>query len=206
MKLKPTGPGHQPMTAKRTLHVFAILLAMAVGARGQQPGQPVSPDEGRRFVAQLKLEQNADEILFASTGLDRSDQLMQAVVKAGQDGNATLDDWANYHRAMAGRAELAVKRGSIFQATFYLTLNVAQYSGGVRDYEAVLKLASQWLDCEKAHSIAGSYSLAYRPIGEDLRKLGRSRHALDALREAKRLASDSRAPLPGEAHMQTGYG
>jgi CHAT domain-containing protein len=200
------GTGHQPMTAKRTLHVFAILLAMAVGARGQQPGQPVSPDEGRRFVAQLKLEQNADEILFASTGLDRSDQLMQAVVKAGQDGNATLDDWANYHRAMAGRAELAVKRGSIFQATFYLTLNEAQYSGVESDYEAALKSATQLLDFEKAHSITGSYSLAYRTIGEDLRKLGRSRDALDALREAKRLASDSSAPLPAQANMQTWYG
>src|ERR1700691_4130766 len=117
------------MTTKRILRVFAILLVMAAGARAHLVAQPVTPREGRQFVSQLKLEQGADEVLFASTGLDRSDQLMQSVVLAGQDRNATLDDWANYHRAQTGRAELAVKRGNVFQAALYLTLDESQYSG-----------------------------------------------------------------------------
>src|ERR1019366_2606639 len=137
---------------------------------------------------------------------DRSDQLMQAVVQAGQVDDATLDDWTNLHRALAGRAELAVRRGNVFQATLYLTLDEAQYSGVESDYEAALKSATQLLEFEKAHGVMGSFPFAYKTIGDDLRKLGRSREALEALREAKRLAAESGAPLPAQAGMQKWFG
>src|ERR1017187_4194335 len=93
---------------KRFLGGFALIAAVAsLGA--QPPAQPTLIDEGRRLVAQLKLEPSADEVVFQAAGLDRSNQLMEAVVQAGLDGNATLDDWANLHRALAGQTELAIQ-------------------------------------------------------------------------------------------------
>ena len=195
---------HRLITAKQLLCWLAILLVMAVCTHAQQANQPALIDEGRSFVAQLKLNQSADEILFQATGLDRSDQLMQAVVQAGQDDGATLDDWTNYHRALAGRAELAVKRGNVFQAVLYLMLDEAQYSGVESDYEAALKSATQLLEFEKGHGVTGSFPFAYKTIGDNLRKLGRPSEALEALREAKRLAAESGAPLPAQADMQSG--
>src|ERR1039457_7591092 len=89
------------------------LLAAAAGIQAQPAAQPGLLDDGRRLVAQLKLEPTVDSVLFQTTGLDRSNQLMEAVVQAGQDGNATLDDWANLHRALAGQTELAIQRGRL---------------------------------------------------------------------------------------------
>jgi len=103
-------------------------LRRPAGILGQVSAPPALLDDGRHFVAQLRLEPNADDVLFQATGLDRSNQLMETVVHAGLDGDATLDDWANLHRALAGQAELATERGNFGGAIVYLTMQEAYYN------------------------------------------------------------------------------
>src|ERR1017187_2284598 len=172
---------------KRFLGGFALIAAVAsLGA--QPPAQPTLIDEGRRLVAQLKLEPSADEVVFQATGLDRANQLMEAVVQAGLDGNATLDDWANLHRALAGQTELAIQRGNFVGAISRLNSQEGDYNNLESDYNAALKTAMQVLEMEKEH-LPGFLPFGYTAMGDDLRKLGRANEALDAYRESRRLGA-----------------
>src|ERR1017187_10434992 len=162
---------------KRFLGGFALIAAVAsLGA--QPPAQPTLIDEGRRLVAQLKLEPSADEVVFQATGLDRSNQLMEAVVQAGLDGNATLDDWANLHRALTGQTELAIQRGDLVGAVSHLTVQEFEYNALESDYNAALKAAMQLVEVEK--SLPRMLPRASKTMGDDLRNLGRANEALDA--------------------------
>src|ERR1700691_3359442 len=87
-----------------------------------------SIDESRRFVDQLKLGPSSDEALFQSAGLDRANQLMEVVVHAGLDPEATVEDWANLHKALTGQAELAIFRGDFGAAITRLTYQDAYYN------------------------------------------------------------------------------
>ena len=169
------------------------LLAAAAGIQAQPPAQPGLLDDGRRLVAQLKLEPTADAVLFQTTGLDRSNQLMQAVVDAGLNGDATLDDWANLHRALAGQAELAIQRGNLVGAITQLSYQEAYYNMLESDYNAALKTAMQLLEMEKNLPPA-FLGRAYKTVADDLRRLGRANEALEAYREAKRLGAASGGP------------
>jgi hypothetical protein len=142
-----------------------VFVAAAVGIPAQMPAQPALPDEGRRFVAQLKLEQSADTILFQATGLDRSNQFMEAVVNAGLDAAATLDDWSNLHRALTGQVELAILHGNFGGATTYLTLQVGYYNALESDYQAALETARQNLEMQKKHQ-PGLLPFGYTAIGD----------------------------------------
>jgi len=165
-----------------------VFLGAAACIRAQPPAQPALIDDGRRFVAQLKLEQTADEAFFQTTGLDRSKQLMETVVHAGLDANATLDDWANLHLALAGQAELAVQSGHFGPAITYLTMQEAYYNGLESDSHASLRTAMQILEMEKKH-LPALLPFGYTAIADDLRRLGRAKEALDAFHEAKRLGA-----------------
>jgi CHAT domain-containing protein len=163
-------------------------MAVAAGIYAQTSAPPTQLDDGRRLVAQLKLEPTADAVLFQTTGLDRSNQLMQAVVDAGLNGDATLDDWANLHRAVAGQAELAIQLGNFGGAITRLSVQEAYYNALESDYDAALKTAMRVLEMEKGH-LPGLVPFGYTAMGDDLRKLGRANEALDAYREAKRLGA-----------------
>ena len=168
--------------------MFGLGIAAAAGILGQVSAPPALLDDGRRFVAQLRLEPNADDVLFRAAGLDRSKQLMETVVHAGLDGNATLDDWANLHRALAGQAELATARGDFGGAIVYLTMQEAYYNALESDSASALKTAMLVLDREKRHQ-PEALSTGYAAMGDDLRRLGRGNEALDAYREAQRLGA-----------------
>ena len=168
--------------------IFGLGIAAAVGILAQVSAPPALLDYGRRFVAQLRLEPNADDELFQATGLDRSKQLMETVVHAGLDGNATLDDWANLHRALAGQTELATGRGDFGGAIVDLTMQEAYYNALESDSAAALKTAMLALDMEKRHQ-PEALSTGYAAMGDDLRRLGRGNEALDAYREAQRLGA-----------------
>jgi hypothetical protein len=116
------------MSIKSFLGGLAWGVAAAIRLAGQTPAPPALLDDGRRFVAQLKLDAASDAVLFQATGLDRSKQLMEAVVSAGQGGGATLDDWANLHRALDGQAELALQRGDGIAAFRYLSSQEIDYT------------------------------------------------------------------------------
>jgi CHAT domain-containing protein len=182
------------MMAKRLLGGFALCMAAAGGISAQTPAAPVLLDDGRRFVVQLKLEAASDAILFQTTGLDRSNQLMDAVVQAGLDGNATLDDWANLHRALAGQTELAIQRGNLGGTISHLTVQELEYNALEGDYHGALEAAMQLLEVEK--NLPGLLPRAYRTVGDDLRNLGRAAEALEAYREAKRLGAALGEPAP----------
>ena len=168
--------------------MFGLGIAAAAGILGQVSAPPALLDDGRHFVAQLRLEPNADDVLFQATGLDRSNQLMETVVHAGLDGDATLDDWANLHRALAGQAELATERGNFGGAIVYLTMQEAYYNALESASDAALKTAMLLLDMEKRHQ-PEALSTGYGAMGDDLRKLGRGDEALEAYREAQRLGA-----------------
>ena len=181
------------MLVGRFLVVFALGVPASTAILAQTSVTPTLLDDGRRLVAQLKLEPAADGVLFQTTGLDRSNQLMDAVVHAGQDSNATLDDWANLHRALAGQAELAIQRGAFFGAITSLASQERWYNNLEGDYNASLRAAIELVEVEKAH-LPELLPSAYKTLGDDLRKLGRTREALDAYREARRLGATSGGP------------
>src|ERR1035441_9478556 len=174
--------------------MFALGIAAAAGISAQTSAPPALLDDGRRFVAQLKLEPNADDVLFKATGLDRSNQLMETVVHAGLGGDATLDDWANLHRALTGQAELATQRGDFGGTIIYLTLQEAYYNALESDHNAALETAMHVLDVEKQHQ-PEALSAGYTAMADDLRKLGRGNDALDAYREARRLGAAFAEPI-----------
>jgi CHAT domain-containing protein len=176
------------MMVKRFLGTCAFGIAAAAGICAQTSAPPALLDDGRRLVAQLKLVPTADDVLFQTTGLDRSNQLLEAVVHAGLDGDATLDDWANLHRALAGQSELETQRGNFGGAIAHLNFQEAYYNSLESDYDAALKTAMQVLEMEKEH-LPGLLPFGYTAMGDDLRKLGRANEALDAYRESRRLGA-----------------
>jgi hypothetical protein len=118
------------------LLVLGAAVAAATFAQTSVP--PTLLDDGRRLAVQLKLEPIADGVLFQTAALERSNQSMGAVVHAGQDRDATLDDWANLHRALAGQTQIAIQRGSFSASAGYLTSQEGAYNKFESDYRAFM--------------------------------------------------------------------
>jgi len=79
--------------------MFGLGIAAAAGILGQVSAPPALLDDGRRFVAQLRLEPNADDVLFRAAGLDPLRQPLPVVpaahyfcggVAVDLDGRASL--------------------------------------------------------------------------------------------------------------------
>jgi CHAT domain-containing protein len=143
---------------------------------------------GKVLLTQVKGEPASDAIIFRQVGGDVAQQLLQEVANQGLKTTATIDDWADMHRAYYGLTALEVFRKNPAKAGAYAFFNNAFYRSKERNYEAGLACLRQALELDKQ---AGQpLYLVYQAMGEDLRSLGRLPEAMDAFRQAESILPD----------------
>jgi len=188
------------MRATRLHPAARGLTALCVGAvqilaqAAPAATPPVSLDDGRRFVALLRLHPQDDTPLFASAGFDRAAALLQAVLDQGQQPSASPADWKNLHRAADGLIELCVLRGETYQASTYALLQQNFYRNLEGDYAAALEAARRSLALQERSGISATLYLAHSAIGRDLAALGRNQEALPEYQAARQLDPDPKNP------------
>jgi CHAT domain-containing protein len=143
---------------------------------------------GKVLLTQVKGEPASDAIIFRQVGGDVAQQLLQEVANQGLKTTATIDDWADMHRAYYGLTALEVFRNNPAKAGAYAFFNNAFYRSKERNYEAGLACLRQALELDKQ---AGQpLYLVYQAMGEDLRSLGRLPEAMDAFHQAESILPD----------------
>jgi CHAT domain-containing protein len=110
------------------------------------------------------------------------------VASYGLENTATLDDWADMHRAYNGLMALEIFRNNPAKAAAYAFYNDAFYRSKELDYEAGLACLRQALELDKK---AGQpLYLIHKAIGDDLRSLGRLPEAMEAFRLTEQTLPD----------------
>jgi len=169
--------------------ILAIAAASACFAQAQQPA-PATLVVGRQFVAELKLDQDADRVLFERIGFDRAAAVLTAVTNRGMEPHATAAEWAEMHRALDGLAELYVAKGELFRAALYAGFQEIYYRNDEGDYTQALAAARRALDYQQRSGQAATLDICWSSIGEDLMRLGRTAEALDAFYQAHHITQD----------------
>jgi len=139
----------------------------------------------RQFTAQLKLDQTADEKLFAAAGKDRSQALLLAVMQKGQAVEATAADWTALHRSITGLIELHIWSGDPFKASFYAGLQQHYYGMLEHDYSSALQFAKRAYELHEKSGQQASQFLNLKAIGENLLNLARPAEARQYFRRAQ---------------------
>ena len=178
-------------TIRRFL-VLAVALAFggATGVSQVISGAADTLAEGRRLVAQLRLDLQTDTPLFAAIGHDRAQALLQAVLDRGQQSTATSEDWKNLHCAVEGLTELAVANGEPFRGAIYQLLQDNFYAQFEADYTKGLDAARRSLALQEQSGVTNTLCLPHSAIGRDLAALGRTEEALAEYRAAVQLDTD----------------
>jgi len=143
---------------------------------------------GKVLLTQVKGEPASDAVIFRQVGGDVAQQLLQEVANQGLQTTATIDDWADMHRAYHGLTALEVFRHNPAKAGAYAFFNNAFYRSKERNYEAGLACLQEALELDKQ---AGQpLYLVYQAMGEDLRSLGRLPDAMEAFRQEEQILPD----------------
>ena len=164
-----------------------ILLAALTSAGPAWAELDPDAEAGRRLVAELALDQAADQVLFEHIGFDRASVLLTAVMTRGQAITATPRDWREMHRAISGLVELSVAKGEFFRAALFADFQDIYYRNNEGDYGAALDAARQQLDLQQKSGQTATLYIAWKNIGENLIRLGRIDEGLDSLYQAHRL-------------------
>jgi CHAT domain-containing protein len=180
--------------ASRGLTALCLGAVQVLAQAAPAASPPATLDEGRRFVAQLRLDPQADALFFASVGPDRAAAMLQAVLDQGQQPSASPTDWKNLHRAADGLIELCLYRGETYKASAYALLQHNFYSNLERDYSSALEAARRSLDLQQRSGNSATLYLAHSAIGRDLAALGRNEEALPEYHAARQLDPDPGDP------------
>ena len=84
---------------------------------------------GKVLLTQVKGEPASDAVIFRQVGSDVAQQLLQEVANQGLQTTATIDDWADMHRAYHGLTALEVFRKNPAKAGAYAFFNNATKTG-----------------------------------------------------------------------------
>ncbi len=180
------------------LLILLVLVLLACSAGAQTTPVPAGGDallaEGQAYVASLKLDQQLDSKLFVETGLDKSRDLLMAVMGHGQAPTASSEDWRNLHRATAGLIELSVFKGELLRASVFATFQNSFYRNFEQDYGEGLKASLLALDLKRRSGLMGNIDLDLASVGRDYMSLGQADKALSYFREAQAASSDKTSP------------
>jgi tetratricopeptide (TPR) repeat protein len=172
----------------------ASLLAVALTAFSQDADSAALVAGCKVLLSRLKADPEIDAPVFRQAGTDHAFQLLWAVAQRGMDAKATLDKWADLHRALKAVVALGTFRSDFPKAATYAFFDDFYYDTHEGDHEAGLAAARRALDLPQ--KTGQPVHLMHKAIGEELRKLGRLRDAIDEFREADRALPDStRRPL-----------
>jgi CHAT domain-containing protein len=151
---------------------------------------------GRKLVAELKLDQQADAAMFRAIGLDLAGKLMTAVQSRDMPLTATVVEQAELHRATAGMIELSIERGNYFLAGLYATIQAANYEVE-DDYKQALTASRLALEFQQKSGMTETLDIPWVQVGRDLMKLREPRQALGSFQQAWRLMSDPNVKRSG---------
>jgi len=168
--------------------MICVLFAQAQAPASNDTARAVLIARGKVLLTQLNGDPAGDAVVFRQMGGDAAQQLLQEVAIHGLETIATIDDWADMHRAYHGLTSLELFRSNPAKAAAYAFINNAFGRTRDRDYEAGLACLRQALELDKQ---AGQpLYLVYQAMGEDLRSLGRWQEAMDAFRQAEAILPD----------------
>jgi len=174
-------------TLYKSLLTVALLLPLS--AQGQDAAPNALLASGKVLLTQLKGDPDTDAAVFRQVGADRAQQLLQALMSHGLEKTATLDDWADLHRAFDGLMALEIFRNNPVKAAAYAFFNDSYYRSLEKNYQAGLACARKALELDRK---AGQpLFLVHKAIGEDLRSLGQLPEAMQEFREAESILPDT---------------
>src|SRR4051794_38782684 len=122
-----------------TLRPLVFSLALAWTCAAQSPPDAATLTAGRQLTSELKLDTDADRVLFERLGYDRASALLTAVMNRGMDSKATAAEWTEMHRATTGLVELYVAKGELFRAAVYAGFQEIYYRNDEGDYAKALE-------------------------------------------------------------------
>ena len=161
-----------------------LCLTLSASCLAQNVVDPTAP-AAQEFVAELKLDQAADQMQFERAGFERASSLLSAVMNRGIATSATPQEWTEMHRAIAGLIELSVAKGELFKAAVYANLQDVHYRNDEGDYGAALAAARQALELQQRSGQTATLYIDWKNIGENLIRLGNVEEGLDALYQAR---------------------
>jgi CHAT domain-containing protein len=173
------------MRIRRTLTCACLVAGLFCGDMAAADDAQALLEAGRRFTAELKLNPEADARLFQAAGLDRAQALLSAVMSQGQTPGATVEDWANTHRATAGLVELFVQKGELQRASMFAYMQSIYYRNFEGDRSSALEASRQELDLQRKSGSLEGLDIAWSEVGSNLRALGRLDEALESFRQAQ---------------------
>lgn len=169
------------------LPIFASVFC-AAAAIAATPAETLLAD-GRTFVHALQNASSNDPS-FATAGYDRVQAMLNAVLEQGQSRQASLDDWDDLHRALAGLIELYESRQEWLKASLYATFQHTYYRNHEGDYAHALIAARKSLDLVEKSGATGNLFLNWMDVGQDLLALAQVDEALDAFYNARNRITD----------------
>jgi len=189
---------------KKTTVASALLggLLLIVSAARSQQAPPGDLSEGKSLIVHLSpassLDPAADDAVFHTYGIDRSEKLLMAVFSNGAKSDATADDWVAMHRALDALIEINVAQQQLFKASIYANIQDSAYGEKEGDYVAALAAARKALDLQQRSGETTTLYVPWKRIGEDLLRLGRIDEGAVALYEARKLIKDPTADASGD--------
>lgn len=164
--------------------LLSAILPAAAPSRQTPPADAAVLAEGLRLVAELTLD-GADAARFQRVGLDRSAELLTAVMTHGQRPEATREDWAAMHRAVDGLIAVFVLKGEAMRAAVFAGIQSHLYRNLDEDLPRALTAAERGLELKRASGDTRTIFFEQMSIGQILLAMGKPDDALPQLRAAR---------------------
>jgi CHAT domain-containing protein len=173
---------------RRIAASFVLLACLSWAGLANDGPSAALVAAGNVLLIQLKGDAESDAAVYRQVGIDRTEQLLVAVLKRGEEPSATLDEWSGLHRSLDALASLEIFRKNPGKAATYALMNEAWHRRNEQDYEAALACARRSLEWNRTAGLPVYLSL--KAIGEDLRSLDRPVEALASFRAAENALAD----------------
>lgn len=190
-----------PQTHRTACRLLAILVIIALSVRaadtlratGAGAAQTQIPAEAAAFLARFHGDPASRRDILTQTGRQQAVAWLSAIVSRGQEGSATLDDWARMHEAADALIEVALLEGDPLKAAFHAGIQVHLYQTFDQDNARALTAAERALALKQEVDGQPAIDIEYSAVARTLLAIGRSVDALPHLREARARGGDRAA-------------
>ena len=183
---------------------FLTMIAFANVPAVLTAQTPDNLPTARAFVRSLSNDPAKDQTLFRDLGEERAAALLMQVFHQGMSAKASLDDWADQHKALSGLIEFYDGRTDptdIYRASMFAGLQDFAYRDHEGDYVRALEAAQQSLELVQRSGLVQIIYTNWASVGRDFLSLGRIDDAVSALRKSRDLIQSSEMYSRNASHV-----
>ncbi|HWE84690.1 MAG TPA: CHAT domain-containing protein [Terracidiphilus sp.] len=157
--------------------------------------------QGRELLGRLSrnpASPAADGAIFQQVGVEVAQKLLLAVATHGMQPGATIEEWAEMHRAYDALIEVCADQQQLLRASVFANLQDFAYRNNEGDYTEALAAARRALDLQQRSGQLQTISIPWENLGVDLIHLGRIDEGANALYQARKFLQDPTSSLAGD--------